>query len=335
MNAQVLTGSSWDLVLYDCMRAKENKTLAIPFLLSFFILCYYIILNLFIGNGHCPHPLCVNPSVFSGAILSNMSCHTDEERLQITHRKKKADTKRRNDARKAQKFVNKCLSLAEALDRLDKPLTTLEEVMKLPLWDQWNENTFTTSPIEGNRWGIEVNNQSLGFLSTGLLPSSCVRRAVLALVNNSYFDFVILLVIIYSTVLLTLMNPETLRDDYWVDFFKKNDIFFIVVFTGEFVLKLIAYGFIWCDNIEMMLDNEHDLKEMMLGNHGVPSYMYDGWNYIDLLVLVVSYMNMFAPQDGPLKTLRLVLSCAARCLHLNHCLTVGTCIATAEDGESS
>ena len=33
---------------------------------------------------------------------------------------------------------------------------------------------------------------------------------------------------------------------------------------------------------------------------------YDAWNYLDLMVLVVSYVNMFGDPEGPLKILRLL-----------------------------
>ena len=60
--SQVLTGSAWELVLYDCMRANENAYLGVPFILSFFVLSNYIILNLFIG-----------------AILGNMGTNSDDD----------------------------------------------------------------------------------------------------------------------------------------------------------------------------------------------------------------------------------------------------------------
>ena len=304
----MLTGSSWELVLYDCMRASRNSTVGAPFILSFFVLCNYIVLNLFIG-----------------AILSNMSSGTDAERLEITA-KRKADAMRRQElARESQLFVNNCLSHAMAEDRLNEPLTTLEEVMK----QRGAKNTFLTSPIGGTRFGIPITNKAMGLFP----PSSHFRRFVFNLVNNAYFEFAILVVILYSTILLTLMNPDTLNDENWTDFFAKNDVFFLVVFSGEFVLKLIAFGFAWCDNIEFCLDNEDDLKEMMLGDHGIPSYMYDSWNYLDLMVLAVSYANMFGDPEGPMKVLRLVTHASAVCEAHSVCSLAGASVPATADGE--
>ena len=278
---QVLTGSSWELVLYDCMRAAENSYLGVPFILSFFILCNYIILNLFIG-----------------AILANMGTGSDEQCLEMTKAKKKDERTKQRLARESQIFVNKCLDKATKNGTLDEDLTTLEELME----QRCVRDTFMTSPIEGTRFGIEINNCSMGCLS----PHNCFRRVVYRLVKNDYFDFAILIVIVYSTVLLTFLNPDTARDEEWQDFFLINDIVFLAIFTVEFVMKLIAFGFIWTDNIEFMTRNKEDLKALMLGDHGVPSYMYESWNYLDLVVLVVSYINMFADTEGPLKILRLL-----------------------------
>ena len=99
------------------------------------------------------------------------------------------------------------------------------------------------------------------------------RRSVYDLVMNPYFDLAILIVIVYSTILLTMLNPDTLRDDSWKNFFLLNDVIFLTIFTVEFILKLIAFGFIWSDNTEFMLRDQHDLKELMLGDHGSASYM--------------------------------------------------------------
>ena len=186
--------------------------------------------------------------------------------------------------RESQLFVNNCLSHASAEDRKDDPLTTIAEVMALPC----AKNTFITSPIEGTRWGLEIDNVALYIFP----QSSPFRRSVYDLVKNPTFDLAILLVIVYSTILLTFLNQDTLRDDSWKNFFLINDIIFLTIFTVEFILKLIAFGFMWTDNTEFMLRDQHDLKELMIGDHGVPSYMYDSWNYLDLTVLFVSYVNM-------------------------------------------
>ena len=108
------------------MRAKENSYLGVPFILSFFVLSNYIILNLFIG-----------------AILANMGTGTDEQRLELTTTKKNSELNRQRLARESQLFVNNCLSHASAEDRVEKPLTTLAEVS-----GQWVKLTVASGSSE-------------------------------------------------------------------------------------------------------------------------------------------------------------------------------------------
>lgn len=56
----------------------------------------------------------------------------------------------------------------------------------------------------------------------------------------------------------------------------------------------------------------------MLGDHGVPLYVYASWNYLDLMVLAVSWIDMFVPPEGPLKVLRLAR--AFRPLRMVNCI---------------
>jgi len=113
-------------------------------------------------------------------------------------------------------------------------------------------------------------------------------------------------VIIFSTVLLALDNPTTRKDTFWVDVFSYCDDTFLVIFSIEFVVKAFAFGFIWCDNIEFMLADQDSLKQLVLGNTGEPSYLYNPWNYLDLVVLLVGYLGKVGDPDCPLKVLRLV-----------------------------
>ena len=263
------------------MRAEVNGNLAIPYIFTFFLLSNYIIVNLFIG-----------------AILSSMSPLRDADRLAVTKEMRRDSETRQRISRQAQLFVNN--RQARAVRRKEPPqnLTTLKEVMK----QRGSRKLFEESPVDGPRFGIEVTNLALGFLSA----QSEFRRFAYRIVKNPLFDQVILVVIGYSCILLTMMNYETQTDDTWSDFFEANDIFFMTVFTIEFTIKVCAVGFIWSDNIELMLANEHDLKKLMMGDYGPPPYMYDSWNYLDLVVLIVQYINFFFSPDGPFKVLRLL-----------------------------
>ena len=278
---QVLTASGWELVLYDCMRASANSHLAIPYIFTFFLLSNYIIANLFIG-----------------AILASMSPLNDADRRAVTKEMRRHAEAHQRISRQAQLFVNNRQAYADRRKIPSPNLTTLQEVMT----QRDSRELFEESPVDGPRFAIEVTNSALGLLS----PQSNFRRILYSIVKNPLFDQVILVVIAYSCILLTMMNYETQTNDAWSQFFKANDVFFIVVFTIEFTLKVSAVGFIWCDNIELMLGNKDDLKKLMIGDFGPPPYMYDAWNYLDLVVLMVQYVNFFFSPDGPFKVLRLL-----------------------------
>jgi hypothetical protein len=69
---QVLSGSAWEGIMFDCMRAPEfGGIFGCIYVMFFFVLSNYIILNLFIG-----------------AILANMGTDTDDDRLNETNRMK-------------------------------------------------------------------------------------------------------------------------------------------------------------------------------------------------------------------------------------------------------
>ena len=74
---QVLTASAWELVMFDCMRAHKNGNVAgFLYIMVFFVLSNYIILNLFIG-----------------AILANMGNNTDSNRVLETLQMKEVQLK--------------------------------------------------------------------------------------------------------------------------------------------------------------------------------------------------------------------------------------------------
>lgn len=58
---------------------------------------------------------------------------------------------------------------------------------------------------------------------------------------NPWFDRFILLVIIVNSACLALDDPKALVRPEWLG---AMDIFFIVVFTGELVIKIIAMGLV-------------------------------------------------------------------------------------------
>ncbi len=90
------------------------------------------------------------------------------------------------------------------------------------------------------------------------------------LMENVWFDRVVILVIIINSIFLGLMDytwtiqtgPKPLGNII-VD---ESEIFFTVFFTLEFLVKIIALGLIFGDSC----------------------YLRNGWNWLDLTVVVTS-----------------------------------------------
>ena len=281
---QVLTGSAWELVLYDCINAcQSNGVVGAVYVIMFFVLSNYIILNLFIG-----------------AVLANMESMDDDGRLKKTHSMRQESEEVAIRAREAQLFVNRIVDRWEA-NGCEGDVCALHEVLELDC----ALKTFQDSHIvEGKtRFGYALGNTTMGCCS--FTPAHPFRKFCIQIVEHAAFDITILLVIIYSTVLLALDNPTTRASDAWVNFFTINDYIFLIVFTVEFVCKCVSHGFINTDNIELMLSSPDKVKALILGDLGRESYMYDPWNYLDITVLLVGYIGLLAAPDGPLKLLRL------------------------------
>ena len=227
---QVLTGSGWETVLYNCMQADENSYLAIPFILSFYFLSNYFILNLFIGAIPDFHSLAelFIPPLCPGAILDNMDTRTEHSRRAYTVHKRVALDTQHQTSRAAQLFVN---SLA-AWDSVapNGQLASIEEVFAQPV----TRRCFVPSMHPAQRFGIPVNNISLNLFG----PHSRFRRVVQRVAESNWFNVALVTVICYSTFTLTLLNPTTLDDDWWKQFFFINDVIFLIVFTVEFLVKV-------------------------------------------------------------------------------------------------
>ena len=177
-------------------------------------------------------------------------------------------------------------------------LASLEEVMAL----EFARSAFENSTTPCKRFGFPVGNRAFMFFD----PYHIARRYVYNMVKHPYFDLFVLAVIIVSTVLLALDNPTTRESKFWQDLFTICDDVFLVIFTIEFLLKLFAFGVLFTDNVEFMLAEQDTLKDLVLGDMGEPSYLCSAWNYLDIVVLVVGYINRLGDPEGPLKILRLL-----------------------------
>jgi hypothetical protein len=104
--------------------------------------------------------------------------------------------------------------------------------------------------------------------------SSWLRIFVVSLVEQWYFDQFIMLIIIANSILMCLDDKDDriMGDDYWSPrnyILNQIDMVFSVIFIAECTCKIIALGFIF---------HKH-------------SYLRDGWNRLDFIVVIISILN--------------------------------------------
>eukprot|EP00003_Mantamonas_plastica_P025771 TRINITY_DN5128_c0_g1_i1.p1 TRINITY_DN5128_c0_g1~~TRINITY_DN5128_c0_g1_i1.p1 ORF type:complete len:562 (+),score=206.03 TRINITY_DN5128_c0_g1_i1:150-1688(+) len=105
-----------------------------------------------------------------------------------------------------------------------------------------------------------------------LTKNNPLRRLCTRIVDNRWFDHWILFVIVVSSVFLAMENPQSKQDPLFAMVSYWADLSFLVIFTVELVLKVIAKG-IWLTP---------------------QSYLSSSWNRLDAIVLVFSYLAFFA-----------------------------------------
>lgn len=103
------------------------------------------------------------------------------------------------------------------------------------------------------------------------------RRILVKIVTNKYFDLLVTIIIILNSAILGVNDYNKNNKRSW-----RNDLndysepVFTALFTTEFLMKVIAYGFI-------------------IGKY---TYLRDAWNWIDFLVVVTSLLSLLPSFDN-------------------------------------
>ena len=113
------------------------------------------------------------------------------------------------------------------------------------------------------------------------------RRFCFRVTNHPWFDWIILIFICISTVMLAMEEPFSDPKSDSVIFLKKLDIIMTSIFVLEMVLKIIAQGYI-CN--------------------GPDSYMKDPWSVLDFFIVLISILSIVAAEYNLtyLKALRML-----------------------------
>eukprot|EP01065_Artemidia_motanka_P037883 TRINITY_DN46786_c0_g1_i1.p1 TRINITY_DN46786_c0_g1~~TRINITY_DN46786_c0_g1_i1.p1 ORF type:complete len:2191 (+),score=777.10 TRINITY_DN46786_c0_g1_i1:982-6573(+) len=128
-----------------------------------------------------------------------------------------------------------------------------------------------------------------------------VRQRAVQLCETVLFNRAVLLAVVVSSFLLIFSNPaeawgdESMRslDSTTValskGFEEAMDIIFLVVFTLEFLIKVVAYGFVWM--------SYRTLVGQVRRRTPAP-YIRNPWNLLDFCILVVMYVSFFLQHLG-------------------------------------
>eukprot|EP00746_Dinoflagellata_sp_MGD_P070983 gnl/MRDRNA2_/MRDRNA2_28979_c0_seq1.p1 gnl/MRDRNA2_/MRDRNA2_28979_c0~~gnl/MRDRNA2_/MRDRNA2_28979_c0_seq1.p1 ORF type:complete len:1603 (-),score=314.70 gnl/MRDRNA2_/MRDRNA2_28979_c0_seq1:143-4951(-) len=105
-------------------------------------------------------------------------------------------------------------------------------------------------------------------------------------INNKYFDNFILICICISSLCMAVDRPLDNPADGLPTFLRGLGVFFVIIFTIEMLMKMVAMGFIL----------------------GKTAYFRAAWNILDGVVVIVSLIDLFAGNSGlqALKTLRIL-----------------------------
>lgn len=165
---------------------------------------------------------------------------------------------------------------------------------------QYDEELFQVAHTNIERANFSVHGKAYQFapVSLGFLDeSSWLRQRVVWLVKWWVFDRVILAFIVLNSVSLAMIdysvnavNPETWEPEtansWRNEMVLTAETVFTVIFTVEFVLKVVAMGFI-----------QHS-----------GTYLRDGWNLVDFIVVVSGIMILIPgmPNVSALRTFRVM-----------------------------
>lgn len=167
------------------------------------------------------------------------------------------------------------------------PNGTLESYKQIQMFD----NTFYTANGSANAATKRKNPPNVGqnFRPKDALfcltVSNPIRRGCITLVEWKPFDLFILANIFATCVVLALMNPDPAEDTSEINLkLNKAEIFFMIVFAGEAIIKIIAMGFVLHPG----------------------AYLRNGWNILDFSIVLIGFVALIFEEyiDVDVKALR-------------------------------
>jgi hypothetical protein len=278
---QILTGENWNEVLYNGMHV--NGAVAVTYFLLLSVVGNYVILNLFL------------------AILLEQFEKDDEEealrkqaeeteRIAMLDAKEEAKLTRRRTQFKLKRKQSLAAVRQNSETDLTKVVPTDSIVMSALDGDV---------PEENEDADADADDKNLPPRGTSLLclkQTNPFRLAVFRFIEWKWFDRLVLVLILVSSVLLAIDEPyiafcngsQTVNgkvQDSCINLYNgiwMADRVLTFLFLGEFVFKNIALG--------------------VIGHKG--AYWRDAWNQLDGSLVVISVVSMLSAGNPALKALR-------------------------------
>ncbi|KAL0023530.1 hypothetical protein WJX79_008642 [Trebouxia sp. C0005] len=125
------------------------------------------------------------------------------------------------------------------------------------------------------------------YVSLGVFTDqSLIRRFCMRVITNVYFEGIVLMLVLLSSVLLALDTPSLDDSSRLADVITICDLIFVACFTLEMCLKVVALG--------------------LVAHPG--AYLRSPWNQLDAVVVITSIVSTASPNNhvGILKALRLL-----------------------------
>ena len=117
--------------------------------------------------------------------------------------------------------------------------------------------------------------------------NSKLRRIIVAIVESRQFENTILTLIVLNSFMYTIQDYSKMKQihgrftrNWWIESFEHIFSWFFII---ECLLKIVAQGFIKHYN----------------------SYLRDGWNWVDFIVVITSVVEMSREHSGNLRALRI------------------------------
>ena len=289
---QVLTGENWNDVLHFHM--DIDGITSVFFFVSLFCVGNYVLMNVF---------LAILLENFSNEeYVEEMEKHALEEEkrrlslIEAANNARISNIEKNNTEKSTTEENNAEEGSKEENDKEKKDIWAKEKVprRKVTSLDLIGLDGMESAKYAKKIKKVETRRNegkkmrtgtSLGFFTA----EHPIRKKCIIIARSNRFETCILCLIIISSILLAIDEPHLDENGPTKQVLYVLDLIFTVIFLGEAIIKIIAYGFYW-------------------GEH---TYLKDSWNVLDFGIVLVSLINLILSSlslrdIGFLKTLRVL-----------------------------